>query len=356
MELNTRDSLILFLYNNFPEYVREMKKTDHMYKPHPDDVILNQKYHLEDSVWTHMITVMTIAENVYKSQLLMTVAMLHDIGKCFTQRKLRDENDIPYKFSFEGHEGVSTWLAIDILNAMTLEDPFYSTSTKLLILQIISLHGLDYSNLQQHDVKLYMYLEQFRTCDRAGSVREFGAPEKSSPRKFCTASKKDDKHLILLGGLQCSGKSTLSQKYKDEGYFYISRDEHLDLYFDQLLPAYKNVSSDDKYKCLYSFPALNTDFNIYFDRYLSESKKKHDKIIIDMTMLTARKRRAVLNTFSNFHVECHFLLVGKQELLKRCKERDTETFGYWDMIKRSSMLTLPIKSEGFDKVELYLHE
>jgi len=111
MKLNTRDKQVIWFVKNYKKLVNELNDLHHY------SVIRNEHpYHTESSVWAHTMMVMTyidcVLEESDKKQILLTVGLLHDLGKIEAFETVDD------KYTFKGHEGISVLKAIDILYAM----------------------------------------------------------------------------------------------------------------------------------------------------------------------------------------------------------------------------------------------
>ena len=102
-----KNELIIWFQENYKILFKEMENTNHNhhFDLHP--------YHQEGSVWCHTMMVMSYIDLKITSNMktvLMITALLHDIGKT---RAIQYKE--PNRYVFNGHEGLSTFMAIEIL-------------------------------------------------------------------------------------------------------------------------------------------------------------------------------------------------------------------------------------------------
>lgn len=348
-KLDTRDTMVNWFCKAYPDLVQRMKETNHAFDPtdHP--------YHLEDSVWTHTLMVMTYIECRTFGQVLLTVGMLHDIGKC--DSRTLGEKAGKGRYSFNGHEGLSTMYSIDILNSMEKEDNFYSNDIKKLILQLISLHGIDLNDgsllCRQHRL--------FREADKFGAVRNVDENifSQYGERKFSSRKEvQDDKTLILLSGLPGSGKSTLAEsEFKD--YFIISRDRELEKFYNikhLFTDKYNKGDYNTKFNWVYDNEDRLNEFNQSFDKLLVYASKNYNKVVIDMTLLAMGKRRGILNIFKKHQANIILNLVGMDELKNINNLRGGKRTRDYKFNVMAQKFTVPIVDEGFNSVIINLRD
>ena len=127
--LETPHSQILKWFQlEFPELTKSMNECTH----HFDEEHVNP-YHLEGTIWAHTCLVFKNSQ-IFSPERhhVKWSSLLHDIGKPTACERLEDRQ----KVRFIGHEGISAFMAIDILNKteMSVED-------KLYIVKLVALHG-----------------------------------------------------------------------------------------------------------------------------------------------------------------------------------------------------------------------
>ncbi len=344
--MNERDKLIIWFVKNYRDVMIKLENTRH-YPTHRTD----HPYHLEGSVWTHTMMVMThiestIADPVVK-KILLTVGMLHDLGKVDAFKNKGNE-----RYSFEGHEGISTFQAIDILVSLEKDDDFYNKKMRLSIIKLISIHGTD-NRLSGVEAEL---ADLFRKSDKLGAVRN----EKTIgnyPRTKLAARKPKHNQLILLCGLPGSGKSTLRNKeYKD--HYCISRDDELlKQYNTRYAETHGEKTKSEVYQFITQDETRFKQFNEYFNDYLVKvAKSKPERLIIDMTLLSLGSRRKMLNIFSDYEAHCECFLIGDELITHRNNERveNGESLNHSKFIDLKRKFVAPVEKEGFETINYYI--
>ena len=96
-------------------------------------------WHLEGTIWTHTMMVVSemrrLLDPINYSRPLLLAALLHDIGKVYTQ----DINNDKSKVTFYGHPGMSTLIARGILDTI---DPSLTREQIIHTLRLINYHQL----------------------------------------------------------------------------------------------------------------------------------------------------------------------------------------------------------------------
>jgi len=350
--LDSRDKLITWFCQNNWQLVQTMKAANHFPEYRTD-----HPFHGEGSTWTHTMMVMVYVScmdiSEYNKRILLAVAMLHDIGK----PRARIVKEFGDKFSFEGHEGLSTYMAIDILRSMEKVDNFYDNSTRKLIIELISLHGTDIKHKDPIKLELQTL---FRLADKGGAVRNIDENifAQYPVKKVAKRNPQLEKHLIIMVGLPGSGKTTFikNNKFKEDGYEIINRDDVMNkyylLYHDTLPESYNEV-----YDWINQEEIID-NFNAYFDKIVNLSAKHFNKVVIDMTMLTFGKRRNMLNRFSKFIAKCYCLLSGYENIQYINDQRVIKEAGLTKnrLIELQKKFTIPIVEEGFESVNIILKD
>jgi hypothetical protein len=347
MKLDNRDTMVTWFCQNYKPLVDGMKEISH-FPSHRT----NHPFHGEGPVWTHVLMVMTHIQcdetlSSTNKQVLLTVGLLHDIGKV-SAHQVKDDGE---KYSFEGHEGLSFFKALDILDHMEKEDDFYSNFMKLTIARMVSLHGTGI--IFDEGSTDYYLAHRFRKADKEGAIRNIDENifAQYPKRKISSRAKVEkDKHVILMCGLPGSGKTTVVGEYN--GYYIVSRDNYMEKYY-YLYNEKGLETSNDIYHWIYSEENL-PNFNMDFDRYLNKVAKEQDKVIVDMTLLTAGKRRNMLNRFSKFNATCVCLLTGEKEFHRINDQRELEGSGlskerFRELKKK---FIFPIEAEGFEQIHV----
>lgn len=309
---------------HFPIYVELMKSTQH-----------DSPYHLEGSVWTHTCMVYAITRSnrpdCYVPQI---AAILHDLGKCFTKTTTPEG-----KASFRGHEGVSVHLALDILGIYDL-----TTAEKIQILNLISLHGVNISQLS------VPYMALFRHADATGRLTTKSEIKDYEPRKFLKPYHSTKRTVTILTGLPCTGKSTYASKFKDT-HNIISRDDFL------MSPEWnnENLPYNEIYKETNKNEGNLAVFNGLFEKYISTIAKDYSKdIIIDMTMMSLSSRRSMMAKFPNSVFKSVVMLTKLSTVHARNVNRTGKVTPDKVLHMMQTAFTIPVREEGFSDVQYIL--
>lgn len=347
---NFRDQLIIWFIKNHTSLYESMFSTNH----YPDSTNISP-YHAEGTVWTHTMMVMTYIQFVYENQfsendfkILLATGLLHDTGKPDAKtEEVVDGKTTKYRFKM--HEGYSTFRSIGILKSLKKDFPEYTDSMIKDIIQLVSLHGV---RVEGETDRMKVLRTAFNMSDKMGAVRisEENIQDQYSCRNFLKQSvTKNDKELVLLVGLPCSGKSTyLASNYAD--YFIVSRDKAL---YD-----YCNEWPDATYNEVYSFIHSNENelkkFEAFFEYIIKEASNK-DKVIVDMTMLSLKSRRNMMSKFSNFTKYCKVIMTDNETMFKRNNERKGKFIPYNVYNNMMASFTMPVIEEGFKSIELIIN-
>lgn len=357
-----RDILVNWFIDNFPEHYSAMLDSCHYvnrFSPNP--------WHAEGSVWTHTMMVMTWIsarysvnsedETEYPSDnytTLLTTGLLHDLGKP-TCEELNDKG----KNSFKGHEGVSVMLSIEVLKQLKEDFPeSYSDEVIEKIIKLIGTHGV---RIEGEPSEFRMLRTAFNESDKKGAIRQSKEDftKQYDKRKFSSIKNvKEDKEIVFMVGMPCSGKSTYINGNLILSHSVVSRDNELMNYY-----AIENdvKCGDFSYNEAYKFAHKDEnkkDFEDKFEKYLNNLQRNHDKIVIDMTMMPMSSRRKMMNKFPNHRRKCVVVMTSYGEMQFRNTERNEKTgknipdFVFENMAKS---FTYPVKEEGFEEIKLVIN-
>jgi hypothetical protein len=353
----TRDNLVVWFIKNHNTTFFDMKNTEHTYG---DNVSLFKDninpFHAE-SVWEHTLMTMTVAECLdipkdEKSLLLLTM-LLHDLGKPITQDFAEATDDKPNRYRFQSHEGISTFMALDILTEM--KDTFDITESDVkMVVKLVSLHGVA---LDERETKLGKLRKLVRYCDKKGAIRQVDEDIYSQyePRKYAKGRKpQEDKEVVFMVGLPASGKDTWI-KENLPNHAVLSRDN---LLFDYL-KTNKGVEAEtynEAYGLVHNDEESRKEFNKYFDNSVAAHARAYDKVVVSMTMMSLKSRRSMLNSFSKHTAKAVVMLPTTNELARRNEVRAKEgkhiPFSAYTMM--SKQFVFPVLEEGFESITTVL--
>ena len=165
----TRDNLVVWFCKTYPTVVKRLKEVSHF----PEDRD-EHPFHNEGSIWTHIMMVMTHIMCDFQlsdehKNILLIVALFHDIGKPASLEVKYDEKKRFIKHSFNGHEGISVFKALGYWDSLENEFDFYANSQiKLKVFELIGRHG---TSIIQEDPEMLFLQKRFRIADKEGAIR-----------------------------------------------------------------------------------------------------------------------------------------------------------------------------------------
>ena len=319
--------MLRILNTHFTELIADMKNSEHGHGTN-----LNP-FHIEGNIYTHTMMVYKQAITRYPDDKLLHIAcLLHDIGKPYVRAVVEDPTK-GTRVRFFGHEGMSVYKAIDILNSVNTKELNLTDDDKILILNTIALHGeffdafLDSNSIAKMENKfksntLLEYVQKHLICDHngrmslhehdSGNIESYKATVK--PDYITDTAYKPT--IKLLVGPPCSGKSTYTDNInKDNKYTIISRDNELIQYgIDKF--------NDDNYSSIWKKLTINdqdTIDNILNNKFNTAVKNKAH-IIVDMTNMSKKSRRKWLG-IKSYYKEAIVFYTGYNELLIRNTNR-----------------------------------
>lgn len=360
MEIN-KDILVNWFIKNEKKIYLDMFNCSHAI-----DNREPMKYHMEGTVWTHTLMVVTYIETFFEFNKnfesfneiylsVLTAGLLHDIGKPYTKEKLKATETKPERYMFKGHEGLSTFLVIGVLKKLKQDFPnLYTDDIIDNIIQIISLHGVSVESTKKD---LLLMRNIFRNADKKGAIRDSNENIMSQypDRKYLKRKTlDDDKKLIMFVGTPNSGKSTLREKFPE--HTIISRDDYLSIFYTEEFGEH-SLKYNEVYKKIHSDDKLKKKFDNVFNTYCSKISKNSNKVIIDLTMLSLSSRRKMLSKFPKFRASAYVILTDINSLIKREKERrkigkKIHTKVYKTFFKN---FTIPTNEEGFDEIKIIIN-
>lgn len=341
---------------NYPELLLKMESTQHGYlgtEPNP--------YHLEGSILTHTVMVMSKARELFPNNItLMLTALLHDIGKPDAAEDIHDTK----RRRFINHEALSTFIAKPILQHYKKEvNPDIDIQ---LILKLIAIHGRFYNyfdetgiptkhhqkiaNMFTNDILLFSYMVNFYQCDHLGRIQttdktniddvlsDFAAIEKLIIYDAPAALHKPNTLTLLIGPPRAGKSSWVSQNASDE--LIISRDNLVETI------GVGNTYSD-KWKSL--TPEAQKQIDLTIQSKFNIALKTSKDIIVDMTNMSKKSRRKWLSDskLKTYHKKAVVVIEDLSTLESR--NSPDKTIEIPILLKMQKNFVMPLKDE-FDEV------
>lgn len=358
-----RDKLVNWFIDNFPKFYSDMLDSSHYVDRFQPNI-----FHVEGTVWTHTMMAMTWIEARYDLTfelngevtsdemddyvVLLTSAMLHDLGKPTCEEMNEANEKKPVRNSFKGHEGVSVMYSIEVLKKLKKDFPdVYTDDIIELIIKVIGTHGVA---LDEGDCKLTNLRKQFRITDKKGAVRKVdeGLFSQYSGRKFSsTKNVVPEKEIVFMVGQPCSGKSTeIDKNYSD--YARVSRDNKLMEFAPDGMnysQAYRHIHNDD---------VLSKEFDRYFEDFIKETSQNEDKVIVDMTMMPMSSRRKMMNKFPKHTRKAVVMMTDYDSLIERNfdrYEREGKNIPEYVFLNMAKGFVYPVEAEGFVDIKLIIN-
>lgn len=317
-------------------------------------------WHLEGSVWTHTMMVVSHMlriinnSNPKNAKALVLAALMHDIGKIVCQ----EFNEEKQKITFYGHSGVSTFSAYEVLSQL---DPELSLTTQLYVMRLVNGHQIPFVFTDDMTTNAYrkvkakfaddlqflddlMLLRQADTAgrisiseggtdiDRMNLMRDEIADEQCDEQEFDWT---DAPHAIILVGLPGSGKTTIAERdYSD--YTLVSRDACVmelggGLHYDH---AWKTVDQAKVDK--------------HFEKIFNNAINRRENLVIDRTNLTYKGRKKFITRLkkANYAVTIKVVLTSLSTILARNENRIGKTIPTNVILNMMKSFEMPFASEG----------
>lgn len=356
MNVNT---LMEWFQTEYPEITKDYINSDHHY-----DLQNLNPYHIEGSVWTHLCMCMKMCEVLDVSDVIKYAVLFHDLGKPATEEKLHERSRVAYK----GHEGVSFFKAVGILNKLGLDE-----ETKTRILYLISLHTDLYKLIGtspdflggsinskffkkfKNNSDLVKDLVKVTMCDGLGRFYTQGRDidlykleeymevyiDALEEEVFDTSWKVHT--VTCLIGLPCSGKSTWVLENKTNE-IVASRDALVEEKALRDSSTYNEAW--EKYR-----KDLDREFNAVVNQAIIDEKD----VIIDKTHMSPKSRRRSLSRFpKNYKRKAVLFLTDFEEIQKREKIRSkklNKSLSPDVYFKFMTSFQVPLYDE-FDEIEI----
>jgi len=343
--------LVGWFQTKYPELTDAMKASDHAVGPGEVNV-----YHVEGSVWTHTMMVCQQAQCDHIVNKLS--ALFHDLGKPMareviplntpkpsingeersTTKPLEDPGSGMH-VHMRGHEGISTWLAIDPLIELQMLG-IIAIEEMEEILTIISLHGTLFNRINENGEnkpekvvnqfdsyeKFARFVKQSKN-DSLGRFYKRGVGSRADvasslgdtifnedtfyENKSETVDKGDVPTINVLVGLPACGKSSFV-KDKFPGTVVISKDVVIMEMGEELgMTDYSHI-----YKTL-TKEQHKEAYAITMERFKQAKADKVD-MVIDMTNMSKKSRNKWIHDAGNrFKTKAWVFATGQSSLVSR---------------------------------------
>ena len=380
---------------NADEIVNLFKRTngelynDLNIKSHNYSIEYPNKYHSEGSIWAHICMVMcNILHGKTCDEILpelFMAALLHDIGKAKVIRSKCDIDKNPKMITY-GHDGMSTFMALDVLRNMYLNniDKFFNLE---LVIKLINLHMIFYDvnnyfnkdnelsvnkkmslklmNSFRKDFIFYTYLRELFEADNYGRIASFEEYNRSSQvidyiwslndgiGNLCLEERQkiNDKpnKIIMTIGVPGSGKSTFAQDFitKNKDFVILSR--------DQLVENNLNKSTYNNYNDSFKDEEYQKFITKEFDKEYDDTIKNSKNIIIDMTNLThkSRNKKLVKIPFDKYYKIAEVFIRPYNDIMKTNNERKDHFIFRNTLEGMMTMFRVPLYDE-FDEINYHI--
>ncbi len=312
---------------------KDMREIEHGYMN-----IYTNPHHLEGSIWSHTCMVLKEAEKNKAEDWMKVSCLCHDLGKTIVF-----EDDFgKQRRRFNNHEGVSVFLARDVLDTFSdIIKPWdYSR-----IYNVIANHGSLYNYFEEgqipekfHDKirakftkNQFKDLVEFYEYDHQGRIT-------SNPKGFSEDLIFDDLNKILMGYMGCnddfhktkvmpskrltvlvgpsnSGKSTFRKSLNTDAVI-ISRDDTLMNYGTFKWGDMDYSEIWEKLK-----PEDHKEIDKTIQKLFQDSLREGKSIIIDMTSMSKKSRRRWINPAKqkDYFVDARVFIESPVTLKERSK-------------------------------------
>ncbi len=352
---------------NYPELVKKMKEISHDLS-HEEQ----SPYHSEGDIYTHTLMVYNNIEDENDIELELA-ALLHDIGKPFTQ--VDKGRNSQYSFTF--HENISVFMSIDILNKfeqdfgieLNKEKILYAIGHHQMLHKIGSFENNEFSISEEERIflnkvfgdkkEIFDFMVKLGKADSLGRISNDRMNSKKRYDffesrfvlyKYHNEDNNKKPKAYVLSGLPTAGKTEFSlQKIKENPeIIYLSIDNIMKELF---------AKGHEDYNMYYSKANSEEARNVLFER-LKEAVKERKDIIVDNTNLDplVRNRNADIIPDKYYDKQSISFLIGEKDLKERNLKRKNEgkfisEVNLWSMAKKFELPT----TEHFHSIKLKIN-
>ena len=311
MTIQTPDEILEIFYRTQGSLIKEMRDSDH------NSNNLNP-YHMEGDVWTHTMAVFTYAVSQNFPMEVQIAALLHDVGKP-ASKEFKYSGSRGQYCRFTGHEGLSFYMCIDILEHYQL-----SKEQKHIILELVASHSHLYNLNKKESIEqmyrgrddFYEMLTQLVEADTLGRISTAETRNKSEKHlrelkdiivdDYESVSHKGT--LTLMIGPPCSGKSTLVGEL---GIKCISRDSCV-------MSLGASVNYNDNWN-----KVDQKEVDKLFLEQVNTTLKEGIDVVIDKTHMSKKSRKQIIDLArkSNYKIKVIIVLTSLRTIFERNENR-----------------------------------
>jgi len=309
---------------NHPHLHWAMVNSDHNFS----NVELNP-YHMEGSVWTHTMMVFNNSLKAKYDRAILLASLFHDVGKPGAREEKFASSKNLNKCSFTGHDGLSFYHTIDILNKSF---PELEEWEKIIVAKLVANHSVLFSwagrkrsgtleewisaafageasffywliRLVKSDITGRIGSEELESGDR--TLMDFSTFE-DIPIHFERENVNDKPELIITVGPPGCGKSTWAVEFSHT-HEVISRDSIM-----------VEMTEGDSYKDCWNNQdgnAIDKEVDLQFNAAMAANKN----IIIDRTTMSKKSRRRWINMARQhgYYTKCVVFFTGAEVIEER---------------------------------------
>ncbi len=346
----------------FPDYVKLMRECSYHY----DYAHLNL-HHIEGDIWSHTVLSYNNAIKSNTSEPVKWAILLQDIGRIFTRREDSKKSEV----SFGEFEGISCFVALEILNKSNVSVSKISRVLKIISYQYTVIDHIKYNNPSfnellekfKYEKELLTDLSHYVECDLFGRIVDESRAEFYDYKRveaLQTEVKKADNFkkakslkqntLYILVGPPCSRKSSWIAEQTGD-FIVINRDSCV----EEIGRKYGKDSYNEAYDLMNENEEIKKEMNALDEERenFAKSSKNRD-IIIDNPNLSLNNRKEQIDIFSKTHkIEVLLFLTPFNNLVACNKKREqgiNKSVSQNGLINKLKTFTYPLLNEGIDEI------
>ncbi|WP_373070632.1 AAA family ATPase [Sulfurimonas sp.] len=352
--------MIKWFIENYSEYVTQMRECSY----HSNNY--TNLHHLEGDVWSHTMLSFSKGLNFEVSKVILLSLFFHDIGRIKTRHINKDGS-----LSFGDFEGVSCFIAVEMLNKLDLSENEKVKILKIIMYQYNVIDFVKYDDISwekfvekyKYDEELVKDLFSYVKCDLFGRFIDKSKAKYYNLNKILTYEKKASslniqipqkdiakKDVYILVGLPCAGKSTwIEQNFPNS--HVISRDDTV----SEIGKRHNVYTYDESSYLEDTNEDISREVDALYNQLIKESFEINLPVIIDNTSVTISKRKKWIDKYKDTHnVYAVVFLKSYQQVIdcntKRTKS-ENKTVDHETILKQMINFRIPMLNEGFCEVK-----